>query len=130
MGAREPNIAGLPEATPADALGMRALDASTRRILLREGVGRLAVAGSLQGLVLLLRLQAHDARLFFRPGTLRALGTGGAISAGKPRLPGHPILRIRMREPRDTLLAPRTRHDLLLPVDLKVRFIEPAAFPR
>jgi hypothetical protein len=42
---RQPNIPCLPEATPADALRMRALNAGPRGILLRKRFSRLVVAG-------------------------------------------------------------------------------------
>jgi hypothetical protein len=46
-----PNIARLPQATPADALCVGTLDPCPRGILLREGVGRLPVSCGLERLV-------------------------------------------------------------------------------
>ena len=40
----QPNIPGLPEATPADALRMRALNAGPRCVLLIKRFGRLVVS--------------------------------------------------------------------------------------
>jgi len=124
----QPNIPCLPEATPADALRMGALNAGPRRILLRELCGRLALARGVQRLIVLLRLESHDAGLFLRPRTLRPVETWCAIFAGKARLPRHAILGIGVREPGDALLAHRARHDLLLPVDQKRRFGPACAF--
>src|SRR4029450_4428028 len=53
MGSGEPSIARLPEAPPVDTLCGGALDTGPWRILLREGVGGLPLAGGLQRLVLL-----------------------------------------------------------------------------
>jgi hypothetical protein len=94
MGAREPQIPSLPEPTRADTLRVGALHAGAWRILVCERVRRLAFAGGVQCLVLLLGLEAHDAGFLLGPGTLWALGTRRAIFPGKPCLPGHAILRI------------------------------------
>ena len=59
MGSGEPSIACLPEAAPEDSLRVGALDPGPWRILLREGVGGLPLAGSLQRLVLLPGLEAQ-----------------------------------------------------------------------
>src|SRR5436305_15082967 len=97
----EPDIARLPEATPADALRVGALDACPRRILTPERFGRLPLPCGLQSLVLLSRLEPQEAWLLLGPSTLRPVGTRGAILPGKARLPRHAIFRIGVREPGD-----------------------------
>ena len=127
MGPGEPNIACLPEPTPADALRVRALNAGPRRILLANAsvVWRCRAACSasycsrawsptMRGSFL---ARVHCARW----------GHGRAIFAGKAHLPRHAILGIGVREPGDALLAHRARHDLPLPVDEKLRFVEARA---
>src|SRR5215510_11092027 len=126
---RQPNIACLPETTPANALLMSALNAGPRRILLGKGRRRLVLARGVQRLILLPRLESHDARLLLRPCTLRPVETRGAIFAGTAGRPRQPILGIGVREPGEALLAHRARHNLLLPVDAKLGFIEPCACP-
>src|SRR5919202_1761417 len=129
MRLRQPTIACLPETTPADALLRGALNAGPRRLLLGPCRRRLVLARGVQRLILLPRLEAHDAGLLLGPGTLRPVETRGAIFAGKACLPRHAILGIGVREPGDALLAHRARHDLLLPVNEKLGFIEPCACP-
>src|SRR5690348_7715746 len=129
MGAGEPSIARLPEATPADTLRVGALAPGPWRILLREDVGGLPLAGGLQRLVLLPGLEAQKAGLLLGPRTLRPVGARRAIFARKAHLPHHAVLGIGVREPGDTLLAHRARHHLLIPVDQKVGFVEPRARP-
>src|SRR5215470_13717705 len=121
------NVARLSKTTPADALRVGALNASSRRILLCECCCRLALARGVQHLVLLLCLESYNARLLLRPCTVRPMGTRCAIFAGKARLPRHPILGIGVREPGDALLPHRARHDLLVPVDEKLGFVESQA---
>ena len=125
----QPKIPCLPEATPADALRMRALNAGPRRILLIELFGRLVLSCGVQRLIGLPCLEAHDAGFLLRPGTLRAVRTGRAILPGKARFPRHPIFGIGIWEPGDTLLAHGTGDHLLVPVDQKLRFVEPRARP-
>src|SRR2546421_5916779 len=108
MGSGEPSITRLPEAAPADTLRVGALDTGPWRILLREGVGGLPLAGGVQRLVLLPGLEAHKAGLLLGPRTLRPVGARRAIFASKAHLPHHAVLRIGVREPGDTLLAHRT----------------------
>jgi hypothetical protein len=126
----QPNIPSLPEPTLADTLGVRALNAGPRCIVLRECFGRLALACGVQRLILFLRLEPHDTGLLLGPRTLGALRTGRAILAGKARLPGHAILGIGIGEPGDTLLAHGAGDDLPLPVNEKLRFVEPRARSR
>src|SRR5262249_61820471 len=118
-----------PETTAADALRVGALNTCPRRILLRERVGRLALPGGVQRLILLPRLESHNAGLLLRPRTLCPVETRGAIFAGKACLPRHAILGIGIREPGDALLAHGTGDHLPVPVDQKVGFIEPCARP-
>src|SRR5262245_62251189 len=89
MGSGEPSIARLPEATPADTLCVGALDPGPWRILLREGVGGLPLAGGLQRLVLLPGLETQKAWLLLGPRTLRPVGARRAIFARKAHLPHH-----------------------------------------
>src|ERR1044072_3941239 len=116
MGSGEPAIARLPEATPADTLRVGALDPGPWRLLLREGVGGLPLAGGVQRLVLLPGLEAHKAGLLLGPRTLHPVGARHAIFARKAHLPHHAMLGRGVREPGETLLAHRARHHLLLPV--------------
>jgi hypothetical protein len=51
MGLGEPDIARVPEATPADALRVGTLDPCSRRIWLAELFGRLPLTGLLQRLI-------------------------------------------------------------------------------
>src|SRR5215470_717236 len=106
---------------------MGALNAGPRRILLGKGRCRLVWARGVQRLILLPRLESHNAGLLLGPRTLRPVETRGAIFAGKAGLPRHPMLGIGVREPGDALLAHRARHNLPLPVDAKLSFIEPRA---
>src|SRR5215470_16092790 len=129
MGSGEPSIACLPEATPADTRRVGALDACPWRILLREGVGGLPLAGGWQRLVLLPGLESPKAGLLLGPRALRPVGTRRAGFTGKAHLPPHAVFGIGVREPGEALLAHRTRHHLLLPVDQKVGFIAPRACP-
>src|SRR5215470_4464897 len=129
MGPGKPNITRLPGPTPAYALRVGALNTGPRRILLRESLGRLTLSCGVQRLILFLRLEPYDAGLLLGPRTLGALWTGCAILPGKARLPCHPILRIRIREPRDALLPHWARDHFPGPVDLKLGFIEPRARP-
>src|SRR5689334_12533598 len=101
----QPNISRLPEATPADALRMRALNACPRGVLLIKLFGRLVVSRGVQRLIVLARLETHDARFLLGPGTLGSVSAGRAILPGKTCFPRHPILGIGIREPGDTLLA-------------------------
>src|SRR5262249_38053263 len=87
------------------------------------------LARGVQRLILLPRLEAHDAGLLLGPRTLRPVETRGAIFAGKACLPRHPILGIGVREPGDALLAHGTGDHLPVPVDQKMGFIEPCARP-
>src|SRR4029450_6217918 len=59
MGPGEPSITRLPEATPADTLRVGALDTGPGRILLREGVGGLPLAGRFERVVLPPRVGGH-----------------------------------------------------------------------
>ena len=58
MGLGEPNIARLPEATPANPLRMGALDACPRGILTMKCFGCLPLPCSLQRLILLALLES------------------------------------------------------------------------
>src|SRR5262245_52911456 len=118
------NVARLSKTTPADALRVGALNAGSRRILLRECGCRLALARGVQRLVLLLCLEAYNARLLLRPCTVRPMETQRAVFTGKARFPRHGMLGRGVREPRDALLPHRTRHDLLGPVDEKPSLVE------
>src|SRR2546428_13970977 len=91
IGLCEPDITRLPEATPADALRMGALDACPRGILLIECFGCLPLPCCLQGLILLPRLESQEAWLLLGPRTLRPVGARRAIFAGKAHLPHHAL---------------------------------------
>src|SRR5262249_55526751 len=109
MGLCEPNIARVPEATPADALGVGPLDACPRGILLSALFCCLPLPCCLQGLTLLPRLEPQEAWLLLGPCTLRPVGARRAIFAGKAPLPHHALWGIGVRQPGDTLLAHRAR---------------------
>ena len=123
-GLGEPNIACLPEATPADALCMSALDTCSQCILLTKRFGCLPLPGCLQRLVLLTGLKPNNAGLLLGPRTLCPVQTRRTVFPGKARLPCHPCLGIGMRKPGDALLAHRAGHDLALPIDPKLRFVK------
>src|SRR5262245_54289880 len=110
----QPNIARLPETTTADALRVAALNASPRCILLGEDCSRLVLSRGVQCLILLLRLESHDAGLLLRPCPLCSVETRRAIFTGKACFPRHPMLRRGVRKPRDALLPHRARHHLPL----------------
>ena len=104
---------------------MGALNTFSRRILLRECVSRSALPGGVQPLILLPRLEPCNAGRLLRPRILHSVETWVASFAGKARLSCHTILGIGVREPEDALLAHRARDDLTVPVDGKLRFVEP-----
>jgi hypothetical protein len=82
VGFRQPHLAGWPETTPADALLRRALNASPRRILRGKCRRRRVLSRGVQRLILLPRLESHDAGLLLGPCPWRPVETRGAIFAG------------------------------------------------
>jgi hypothetical protein len=86
MGLREPDIARLPEATPADALCMSTLDPGPRRILPTARFRHLPLPGGLQRLIRLTRLEPYNAWLLLGPSALRPMRTRRAVLAGKAHL--------------------------------------------
>src|SRR5215210_3800881 len=97
----EPNIARLPQPTPADALRVGAFDARPWGILLVERDGGLPFAEVLEGLILLTRLQTDETRLLLGPRTVGSGWTRRTVLAGKTHLPHHAIFRVGIREPGD-----------------------------
>src|SRR4051812_26874104 len=103
---------------------MSPLDPRTRRVPRPELLRPLPAPGRLQRLVLLTGQQPDDPRLLLRPRTLRPRGTRRAVLPREPRLEGHAVLRVRVREPGDTLLARRARHHLTVPVHHEAPLVE------
>src|SRR3954470_24149644 len=92
-----------PQTASTDRLLMRALDARTRRVPRPELLRPLLAAGPLQRLVLLTRQQPDDPRLLLRLRALRPRRTRRAVLPREPRLEGHAVLRIGVRQPGDAL---------------------------
>src|SRR5215813_14176197 len=101
MGSGERSLALLQEATPRESLRVGALDTGRCRVLQREGVGGLPLAGGLPRLLPLPGLEAHKAGLLLGPRTLRPVWARRAIFARKAHLPHHAVLGIGVREPGD-----------------------------
>src|ERR1700693_5260570 len=104
---------------------MRAFDAGTRGIALPKCLRCLISSSGLQCLKLLTRLQRDDTRLDLRPSAAASHRASGAVVSREAGLELHAALGIGARQPRDTLLALWAGHDLLIPVDVKVRLAEP-----
>src|SRR5262245_21656267 len=106
---------------------MGAFDAGPGRVPRPERLRHLLAAGPLQRLVVLARLQPDDPRLLRRLRAPRPGGTRRAILPREPRLEDHAVLRIRVREPGDTLLARRAGHHLTIPVHHEAPLVEALA---
>src|SRR5215510_2822031 len=79
------NVARLSKTTPADALRVGALNASSRRILLCECCCRLALARGVQHLVLLLCLESYNPTATLLEHALLPQGLMGVSKVAFPR---------------------------------------------
>ena len=122
------DIAGLPQPMSPHAWEMRAFDSCPSGILLLKVICPLPLPSRSQGLIQLPSLSANQTGFDLRLGATGEEGTGHTAFAAEPHLTFHPVLRIRVREPRQTLLASRTGHDLLIPIDHEPRFVKAVPF--
>src|SRR4051794_25692694 len=109
---------------------MRSLDPRTRRVPRPELLRPLLAAGRLQRLVLLTGQQRDDPRLLLRLRAPRPRRTRRAVLPREPRLEGHAVLRVRVREPGDALLARRASHHPTVPVHREAPLVEARAGAR
>src|SRR3954449_10595957 len=109
---------------------MSPLDPRTRRGPRPELLRPLRAAGRLKRLMLLTGQQRDDPRLFLRLRALRPRRTRRAVLPREPRLEDHAVLRVRVREPGDALIAHRASHHLTVPVHSEVTLVEARAGTR
>src|SRR3954466_2409979 len=76
------------------------------------------------------RQRHDDPRLLLRLRAPRPRRTRRAVLPREPRLEGHPVLRVGVRQPRDALLARRASHHPTVPVHREAPLVEALAGAR
>src|SRR5690348_15241895 len=111
-----PDVARAAQATAADGLRVRALDAGAGGVARPERLGLLVPARALQRLEVLARLQPDDARLALGARAARPQRARRAVPSREAGLPYHAVLGPGVRQPGDALVVRRAGHDAAFPV--------------